>query len=79
MFTSMIVSYTRARGEMEGVKMAGIGVAERAERMMFLSLCSIASYWWTPAINYGITVLAVLVLITVFQRIIYVKKEIERS
>jgi archaetidylinositol phosphate synthase len=79
LFTSMLVSYTRARGEMEGVKMAGIGIAERAERMMFLSLCSITAYWWTPAINYGIMVLAILVLITVFQRIIYVKKVIENN
>ena len=79
LFASMLVSYARARAEMEGVKMAGVGLAERAERMTFLSICSIAAYWWAPALNYGIIVLAVLALITVLQRIMYFKKEIEKN
>jgi archaetidylinositol phosphate synthase len=79
LFSSMLVSYTRARAEMEGVKMAGIGLAERAERMIFLSLCSFAAYWWTPALNYGIISLAILAHITIVQRILYFKKEIEKN
>lgn len=79
LFASMLVSYTRARAEMEGVKMAGIGLAERAERMTFLSICSIMAYWWAPALNYGIMILAALALITVFQRIFYFKKRIEKN
>ena len=38
LFGSLLVSYTRARAEMEGIKMAGIGLGERAERMILLSL-----------------------------------------
>jgi archaetidylinositol phosphate synthase len=79
LFSSMLVSYARARAEMEGVKMAGIGLAERAERLTFLSLCSIVAYWWTPAINYGVIILAVLAQITIIQRILYYKKEIEKN
>ncbi|TFH17842.1 CDP-alcohol phosphatidyltransferase family protein [Candidatus Bathyarchaeota archaeon] len=79
LFGSMLVSYARARAEMEGVKMAGIGLAERAERMTFLSFCSIAAYWWAPALNYGVLILAILAQFTVLQRIIYFKKEIERN
>ena len=79
LFASMLVSYARARAEMEGVKMAGIGLAERAERMTFLSLCSIVAFWWAPALNYGVAILAVLALITVIQRIMYFKKEIEKN
>ena len=79
LFASMLVSYTRARAEMEGVKMAGIGLAERAERMTFLSICSIMAYWWAPALNYGIMILAALALITVLQRIFYFKKMIEKN
>jgi archaetidylinositol phosphate synthase len=79
LFSSMLVSYTRARSEMEGVKMAGIGIAERAERLTFLSLCSIITYWWAPALNYGIIVLAILAQITIAQRILYFKKEIEKN
>lgn len=79
LFSSMLVSYARARAEMEGVKMAGIGLAERAERMMFLSLCSIVAYWWGPALEYGVIVLAALALITVAQRIMYFKKMVEKN
>ena len=79
LFSSMLVSYTRARAEMEGIQMAGVGIAERAERMSFLSICSIGAYWWAPALNYGIMLLAALGLITVLQRIVYFKKEIEKN
>lgn len=79
LFASMLVSYTRARAEMEGVKMAGVGIAERAERMIFLSICSIASFLYPPMLNYGIIILAALALITVAQRITYFKKMIEKK
>lgn len=79
LFASMLVSYTRARAEMEGVKMAGVGLAERAERMIFLSICSIVSFWYPMALNYGITILAVLALVTIIQRITYFKKMIEKK
>jgi archaetidylinositol phosphate synthase len=79
LFSSLLVSYSRARAEMEGIQMAGIGLAERAERMIFLSICSIASYWWTPALNYGIIILAILAHITIVQRTLYFKKMIEKN
>lgn len=79
LFGSMIVSYARARAEMEGVKMSGIGLAERAERMIFLALCTVAAYWYPAALNYGIIILAVLAHQTVLRRSLYFKKEIERN
>ncbi len=79
LFGSMLVSYTRARAEMEGVNMAGIGIAERAERMMFLALCTVTSYWYPNALNYGIIILAALTHVTVLQRSLHFKKEIERN
>ena len=79
LFGSMLVSYTRARAEMEGVNMAGIGIAERAERMIFLALCTAASYWYPQVLNYGIIILAVLAQVTVLQRSLHFKKEIERN
>ncbi len=79
LFGSMLVSYTRARAEMEGVNMAGIGIAERAERMIFLALCTAVAYWYPQALNYGIIILAALAHITVLQRSLHFKKEIERN
>ena len=78
LFGSMLVSYARARAEMEGVKMAGVGLAERAERMIFLALCTATSYWYPVVLNYGIIILAVLAHLTVLQRSLYFKKEIEK-
>lgn len=76
---SLMVSYTRSRAEMEGVKMAGVGFFERAERMIFLVLCSFAAYWWLEALNYGVIILALMAHITLVQRILYFKKEVEKS
>ena len=79
LFGSMFVSYTRARAEMEGVNMAGIGLAERAERMIFLALCTLTAYRYPQALNYGIIILAALTHLTVLQRSLHFKKEIEKD
>ena len=79
LFGSLLVSYTRARAEAEGIKMAGIGIGERAERMIFLSLCSVGAYWYSGLLNNGILILAILTHFTVIQRTLYFKKEIERN
>ena len=76
---SLMVSYTRSRAEMEGVKMAGVGFFERAERITFLAVVSIAAYWWLPALNYGVIILALLSHITLIQRVMYFKKMVERN
>jgi len=76
---SLMVSYTRSRAEMEGVKMAGVGFFERAERLVFLVICSVAAYWWLQALEYGVIILAILVHITLIQRVLYFKKEIEKK
>ena len=76
---SLMVSYCRSRAEAEGVAMAGVGLAERAERMLLLSAVSVASYWWLPAINYGVIAVAALAHATVLQRGMYFKKAVEAS
>lgn len=76
---SLMVSYTRSRAEAEGVNMAGIGLAERAERMIFLALCAFLNYWWHMALNYGVLILGILTHFTVIQRGHYFKKEIEKN
>lgn len=74
---SLMVSYCRSRAEAEGVKMAGVGLAERAERMLLLAALSVASYWWLPALNYGVMALAALAHFTVAQRTLYFRKRVE--
>ena len=71
---SLLVSYARSRAEAAGVKMESVGLAERAERIVFLALASFLSYVWLDALCWGVLVLAVLTNLTVIQRAIYFRK-----
>ena len=75
---SVLVSYTRARAEGIGVKMESIGFAERAERMLILSVFTIGAVFYLPALNVGMIVLAVLTSLTVIQRVYYVFKVLKK-
>ena len=72
---SLMVSYTRARAEAAGVKMAAVGFAERAERMVFLALTSMAAYYNLQILYWGVVVLAVVAQFTVLQRAAHFYKE----
>jgi archaetidylinositol phosphate synthase len=76
---SMLVSYSRARAEVAGVKMESVGFAERAERMLILAAASIIAFFWLPALNYGIILLAVLSNLTVIQRALHVYKTLKKK
>jgi len=76
---SIMVSYTRARAEVVGIKMESIGIAERAERMLILAVVSIIAFFWLPALGYGIALLAVLANFTVIQRVVYVYKKLKKK
>ena len=71
---SLLVSYVRARAEATGVKMETIGLAERAERILILTLASFIAFSWLDALNWGIIILAVLTNLTVLQRVVYFYK-----
>ena len=71
---SLMVSYTRSRAEAAGVTMAGVGLAERAERMLILAAVTFAAVFWFDALNYGVIVLAVLSHLTVMQRTLHFHK-----
>ena len=76
---SMMVSYSRARAEAAEIKMESIGVAERAERMLILSVASIAAIFWIQALNAGIILLAVLSNFTVLQRGLHVYNALKKK
>ncbi|MCS7366219.1 MAG: archaetidylinositol phosphate synthase [archaeon GB-1867-035] len=57
---SFLVSYARARGEALGVEMSGVGIAERAERLIILALGSLLNL-----IEWAIIAIAILTLLTV--------------
>ncbi len=76
---SLLVSYTRAKGEAAGIKMESVGLAERAERMLVLAVVSLIAFYWLPALGIGVFLLAVLSNLTVLQRAFHVYKELKKK
>ena len=76
---SMLVSYGRARAEAAGIHMESIGLAERAERMIILAIATIVAFFWLPALNYGIVLLALLSNFTVLQRGLHVYRWLKKK
>jgi len=68
---SLLTSYARARSEAADIPMETIGVIERAERLIIISLASMLSIFWTDALQWAIILLAITTNITVLRRAQY--------
>ncbi|MGC9210420.1 MAG: archaetidylinositol phosphate synthase [Acidilobus sp.] len=74
---SFLVSYTRSKGEVLGVKMEGVGIAERGERSILLFIASLLALAREVLfVNLVMVVIAALAFITVLQRSIHVKRSL---
>ena len=62
---SLLVSYTRSRAESLGVKLQGIGIGERAERLLVIAIIGIIGF-----MEYAVIIVIVIAAITFIQRII---------
>jgi len=69
---SLLVSYTRARAESLGVQLQGIGIGERAERLLVISIVGMIGF-----LNYAVPIVAIIAGITLIQRIIITSKKIK--
>jgi archaetidylinositol phosphate synthase len=79
LFGSLLVSYSRARVEAVGIKMESVGLAERAERMLILAAASVVAFFWLPALNWGVILLALLSNFTVLQRGVYAYRMLKKK
>jgi archaetidylinositol phosphate synthase len=82
LIASMLVSYTRSRAEVIGIKMESVGIAERAERMLILAAVSIIGSFgafFLPTLGYGVALIAVLSIVTVLQRVWHVYRELKKE
>jgi len=70
MVGAYLISYMRAKGESLGVKVMGMGIGERAERILIIFIFSFIN------LEIGLYVLLVVVYITVFTRFYYISKEL---
>ncbi len=66
---SLLVSYTRARAEGLGVSLGGVGLAERAERLIIIIVASLLTLRWPRALDLAVVTLAFLTHLTAAQRV----------
>jgi archaetidylinositol phosphate synthase len=69
---SLLVSYARARAESLGIQLQGIGIGERAERLLVIAIVGIAGF-----LNYAVVIVVIIAGITFIQRIIVTAKNIK--
>jgi archaetidylinositol phosphate synthase len=72
--TSILVSYLRARAESLGIELKGVGIGERAERLLILSICGFIPL--SGSIQWGIIIIIILSSFSFIQRFWFVLKRI---
>ncbi len=75
---SLMVSYVRARVEVEGVKLKGVGIAERPERLLILLVSTILNPFY-QVLMWGVLLIAVLASVTVVERVYAASKYLSLS
>ena len=75
---SLLVSYSRARAESLGVKLQGIGIGERAERLLVIAILGIIGgiFQSIEFMEYAVIIVIIIAAITLIQRIIVTSKEL---
>lgn len=68
---SLLVSYARARAESLGIKLQGIGIGERAERLLVIAIIGMIGF-----MEYAIVIVIVISGITLIQRILATTKQL---
>ena len=68
---SLLVSYTRARAESIGIQLQGIGIGERAERLLVIAIIGMTGF-----LNYAVIIVAIIAGITFIQRMVATTQKI---
>ena len=71
---SLLVSYTRSKAESLGIKLQGIGIGERAERLLVIAIVGIIGF-----MEYAVIIVIIIAGITFVQRIIITVKELNKN
>lgn len=71
---SLLVSYTRARAESLGVELKGIGIGERAERMLILAIIGMIPF--ANSMEWAVIIVSIVAGITLIQRIVTTAKKL---
>ncbi|MDQ3971993.1 MAG: CDP-alcohol phosphatidyltransferase family protein [Thermoproteota archaeon] len=66
---SLLVSYTRSRSESMGIELKGVGIGERAERLLLVGILGLIPL--EGNLQYAVILVCLLAGITLYQRIVY--------
>lgn len=72
---SLLVSYTRARAESLGVELKGIGIGERAERLLIVAIVGMLPF--AGSVNWAMIIVSAVAGITLIQRIAATAKKLQ--
>ena len=68
---SLLVSYARAKSDLINIKLQGIGIGERAERLLVIAIIGVIGF-----MDYAVIIVIIIAGITLIQRMIYTTKNI---
>jgi archaetidylinositol phosphate synthase len=71
---SLLVSYARAKSDIINVKLQGIGIGERAERLLVIAIIGIIGF-----MDYAVIIVIIIAGITLIQRMIVTTKNIKED
>ena len=71
---SLLVSYARAKSDIINVKLQGIGIGERAERLLVIAIIGIIGF-----MDYAVIIVVIIAGITLIQRMIVTTKNIKED
>ena len=74
---SLLVSYVRAKAESLGVDLAGLGVGERAERLLILAIVSLLPI--ANAMQWAVMLVSIVAACTVIHRIVATSRKLSQS
>ena len=69
---SLLVSYARSKSDIVNIKLQGVGIGERAERLLVIAIIGIIGF-----MDYAVIIVVIIAGITLIQRMIYTAKNIK--
>ena len=69
---SLLVSYARAKSDLINIKLQGIGIGERAERLLVIAIIGIIGF-----MDYAVVIVIKIAGITLIQRMVFTTKNIK--
>ena len=70
---SLLVSYTRAKADAAQIKLQGIGIGERAERLLVIAIIGMIGF-----MEIAVIIVIIIALITLIQRLIIISKNAKK-